>query len=463
MKRYLPLILTSLLLVSCTSNIENEKEVIDILMIGSSSSQVIERINSAINEIIKDEDYKINIMLANNPSYDYKLNSLMLSDDLPDLFVVKNRSKLVSLAEEDKIAKLDSYLENSKFATDILTKAEWLLTDIKGDTFAVPFNNKSEHRFAFAMNGKICDELEIDETKITNLEELHDVLLKVKEVYKDIPVVTSNYSSFGSLFLWDSLEEDSSNHGMASLSLDGSGEVKLITELDEFKYFASTMRRWNAEGLIISEPSFNNESRLELVNSKKAFGGFCSYSYLLSSPDNIFKENNTRYAFIGGWRLDNLDSNNTFALSKNCDKKDKALKALEQIYFNKDITKILLYGVEGVDYYKDEEGKLRQINNSSRYGTSAWCIPNNRTVLRDVEEKNDVYISPSYGFWFDYSSLKRENALCKSVMDKYYDAIISGQIDTDYGILRCHNDLINAGASKIIEEEQRQLNQFLSK
>ena len=464
MKKLFPLILTFFLLTSCESpSLDSKKEVIDIMMIGSASEDTLERINAKINEELVDYDFEVKISYTNNPSYDFKVSSLMLANSLPDLFVVKNRSILTTIIEEGVATNLSSYLDDLSFKTNISSSAEWSLVTYKEHPYAIPFNNKTEHRFAFAMNGEICEELGIDETKITNLEELYDVLLQVKEVYKDIPVVTSNYKSFGSIFLWESIEEDSSNHGMSALSLDGSTEIKLLTEVDEFKNFSALMRKWNKEGLIIEEPSFNKESRLELVNAKKAFGGFCSYSYLLSSPDNIYKDKNTKYAFIGDWRLDNLDSNNMFVLSSKSTKKEKALKALEEIYFNNEICKTLLYGIEGVDYTVDDKGELVQLANSSRYGTSAWCIPNNRRILRDLDEKENVYVLPSYGFWCDYSDFKKENVLCKSVMDKYFDAIVSGQIDTEAGISRCHEELIESGARRLLEEEQRQFDLFLSK
>ena len=67
-----------------------------------------------------------------------------------------------------------------------------------------------------------------------------------------------------------------------------------------------------------------------------------------------------------------------------------------------------------------------------------------------------------YGYKFDASSVETEQSTVKNVIAKYLTQLEYGTVDVDTVLPEFLKDLENAGMNKIIEENQRQLNEWLA-
>jgi putative aldouronate transport system substrate-binding protein len=70
--------------------------------------------------------------------------------------------------------------------------------------------------------------------------------------------------------------------------------------------------------------------------------------------------------------------------------------------------------------------------------------------------------SKALGFSFDSEPVKNEVAACNSVLEQYRRALESGILDVDKTLPEFLNKLENAGIQKIIEEKQKQLDEWAS-
>ena len=151
---------------------------------------------------------------------------------------------------------------------------------------------------------------------------------------------------------------------------------------------------------------------------------------------------------------------------------------LNLMYTDADFFNTLNWGIEGTHYVKTEDGHITfpegvDANSSGWYLNLGWVFGNqflsylwegNELDLWDrTKEYNDTAeMSPAAGFVFDTASVKNEYAACQAVKDEYLQSIETGSMDIDK--LDEMNDKFEAsGLQIIIDEKQRQLDEFLGK
>ena len=70
--------------------------------------------------------------------------------------------------------------------------------------------------------------------------------------------------------------------------------------------------------------------------------------------------------------------------------------------------------------------------------------------------------SQAFGFMFNSVPVETEIAQLNSVYEQYYKDVAFGVIDIDQGIADFNKALYDAGLQKVIDEKQRQLDEWLA-
>jgi putative aldouronate transport system substrate-binding protein len=70
---------------------------------------------------------------------------------------------------------------------------------------------------------------------------------------------------------------------------------------------------------------------------------------------------------------------------------------------------------------------------------------------------NSAVVSPLLGFSFDPEPVKSELAQCQAVMDEFKGGLFTGAVDPDVVLPQFLEKLEKAGAQKIVDEAQRQI------
>ena len=335
----------------------------------------------------------------------------------------------------------------------------------------------------FAYKKDIADEVGFNAENIQTLDDLETELLKVKEAYPDMwPVAVSageNIRNWG----WDPLGDDTVNLGVLVDPTDPT--VGNLYESDLYIDLANEMYSWMNEGLIQADAVNTTETATTLMTAGTAFG------YFTNLKPGYDEENSSSL----GYEIESVDiipalacTNNvsraTWTISSGCDNPEAAMKVLNELYTNPELSNLYMYGIEGTHYKVLEEGGASNgqdiitwadgldasTSNYAKSGT--WIMPNQfignvwEGSPADVwdqqrEFNNTAQKSVAFGFTYDSLAVTNEVTACTNVVSKYHKALLCGALDPATTIDQFNAELDAAGLDKIIEAKQTQLDAWL--
>lgn len=327
--------------------------------------------------------------------------------------------------------------------------------------------------YGMAMRADILKEMNIDPATIQTWDDVHDVLVKVKENYPDMyPVVpawagggqqkTFAFDNLGTGF-WDGL-------GILENAHDSSTTVVNMYETDSYREFVERMYQWNQEGLFMPDAATSNENNLcQTV-------GF-----------STFENNSPRKAgeLTTGWGHDAVIielvepfiasgvGGSSFFIPSVCEHPEKAMQLWNLMYTNKEIDNLLVNGVEGIHYEYVDDSHIKA-KDGSTYDSMAWAWPNGElaTVNEGIDPEEWSRVrdfdaaaakSPALGFRFDNTKVMNEITACNNVIAKYDVGLRWGELNPAETLPKFNEELKAAGLDTIIAEKQAQLDAFLAK
>ncbi len=161
------------------------------------------------------------------------------------------------------------------------------------------------------------------------------------------------------------------------------------------------------------------------------------------------------------------------AISQTSQNPVRALQFLELLYSDEEVFNLLCFGIEGEHYTKNADGKVHLLEDSGYVMPSGgWMFGNQFNqwlqdtqedgIWEETEEINENAVKSSiYGFSFDPTNVKTEIANCTAVYDEYYLPLLLGLHDDPEASYQEFLDKMEAaGASRIIAEKQRQLDEW---
>lgn len=133
---------------------------------------------------------------------------------------------------------------------------------------------------------------------------------------------------------------------------------------------------------------------------------------------------------------------------------------------------LMVFGIEGKHYKKAGDNRVELIPDAGYYPNKAWSFGNQFNAYLQPGQDDDVWektielnnsAKPSriLGFIFDQEPVKAEIAQTMSVVDEFTPALWTGSVSPDKYLQEFLEKLKVAGADKIIEEKQRQLDAWL--
>lgn len=429
----------------------------------------------AVSKITRDK-IGVEIELVRNGDGE-KLNLALNSGEQLDLVNDHTYSGGLSTLVSNGMARpLDDLV--AKYGQDmvkVLGKDNLILGKINGTLYSVPsLTQVSASGYGMAMRADMLKEMKIDPNTIKTWDDVHNVLLKVKEKYpKMYPVVPSwsgggqqktfAFDNLGTGF-WDGL-------GILENSHDSSTTVVNMYETTSYRDFVKRMYQWNREGLLMPDASTSNENKL--------FGDVGFSSFENNSPTKAtelkrdYGYDSVVIELVKPFMASGIGGS-SFFIPTASKYPEKAMQLWNLMYTDPEIDNILTNGVEGVHYkYTDDShSHVRPIANS-KYDVINWGWPNGElaTVGEGMDPKQwDWYRdfnknasrSPALGFSFDNSKVINEITACGNVIAKYDVGLRWGELNPDEALPKFNTELKAAGIDTIIAEKQAQLNAFLA-
>ena len=430
-----------------------EPETVRILTIGDTAPAALERVSGALSELTMERlGCRVQLQVIGAEAYDERIDDLLLESSFADIFVCRDRSTLNKLLDGNHIYRLDRYLqEYPEFRQTIPQEDAWAPVQVDGYTYGIPFGSAGTNRWGFLMREDVCTQLGIDASSITTLEQLHQVLLQVRDARPDLIPVAPDYGqveTFASSALLRS-------GGGCLIAADG---VSGLCALPEFMQRCEIMRQWYQEGLLLNDTLSGSESRADWIASGLAFGSFAQLGrytareleYTLGMPVECALLEDPFYSDDG--------SDMSFVVYAYTEEVDLCLQVLRLLYTDPEVLRLCIYGQEGVDYTLSSSGAaVPAAETEERY--VSWCWPLRSIAPAPMTRQDPEWYSAAEqgnGFFFDDSAVRSEAYQCREVLKKYYEVLCAGVIDPHNGIALMAEELQAANIEAVRTELARQ-------
>lgn len=167
-----------------------------------------------------------------------------------------------------------------------------------------------------------------------------------------------------------------------------------------------------------------------------------------------------------------------WGISSTSKNPEKAMEFLNLMYSNPEISNLLMNGIEGQEYQKVSDRIITYPDNVSadNIGYSRYFSvfgdfmdiyqwqPVTEDFYQDLKDfRDNITVSPLLGYTFDVSPVASEYAAVMRVLSEYLPPLECGMIADVEGAVKNMNVLLSdAGINQIIEENQRQLDLWLT-
>ena len=419
---------------------------------------------------------KVDLMPVTFGTYNQQIQLMLSGGEALDLFPM-GPSVAGTYIDSQYIVDLSGYLDQAPDAVAIIGEEDIRCCSVGEFIWGFPVMMERTHPSAFIMRNDLLQEANIQLSDIKTLEDLTGVFEKVQALYPDMVMYGGQYNM---------APPNISNHvdtlGDRFGVLDHYGTDPTIVnyyETEEYARMVALMRDWYNKGYISKDFATSNDSGESLMRAGNLFSFTCN-----AKPDSkqekdvmtgcdtaIFEFNDP---FLSTWGTATLG----YAVANNSENPARAVELYNWIVSTREANDLLNWGVEGLDWVEAEDGSATypegvDINSVGYHQDFGWAHPNQQNAHvwsgnnpevydRYQEVRNSAKVSVAYGFAFDDTAVINEIAALTAVRDQYAHTIGSGAVEPEEAIKEFNEALYAAGLQKVIDEKQRQLDEWLA-
>lgn len=453
-----------------------EIDTINMYTMGIGTTTDYKAVQDAINEISRKEiGVEVNWTILDIGQWFEQYNLLLSGSEPVDLMpnmggVFTGVSQGAFMELEDLYAEYGQDI--AKYYDEEFLKAGY----INGHLYGIAGQKDFAATKNITYRQDIVDELGIDVSQVKSLEDWTPVLEKVHEAYPDMYGFVSN--SGNTLNQFDSFDWDKLEDMLGVLMNYGEkAEVVNLYETEEYKSLLEIMREWYEAGYVAKDTATSTENYGDIIKAGKAF---CS---ITTGNPGIQNETalNTGYPIGTIPVTDAISSTGNvtavmWSIPYSSQEPEAAMKFLNLMYSNKEVSDLLNFGIEGTHYQVTEDGYNYldgQDGASCTYHPEmSWIWPNSYLggswvgAEKDLGEKMTEFNksarkSIAMGFTFDNTSVVNEVTACTNVLKQYAYGLEVGAVDIEKVLPEFQKALKDAGIEKIIAEKQKQLDEWL--
>lgn len=434
-----------------------------------------DKVMKKVNEITKKElNVELDMRLIADGDYQQKMGVIINSGEEFDICFT-NSTDYVNFANKGAFLDLNDHLDKElKDYSKELDKGFITGGSIDGKLYALPVNNALATTEYWTINKKMVDDNNIDVSKVKDLASLEPVMKEFTEKAKDKSVTPLGITQTSAYLPYDFIM--GSDVPLAVPFEGDTTKIVNVYETDKLQNDLKLMHKYYQNGYILKDAAtvttnpfkIENDNWLIVRNSSGEETTTQKSLSTLAGKELIVKPLGTAYKTTGFSRVA------MHAISAGSNKQEKALELLNYINTHKEIADLLVYGIEGEHYDRNEDGSITMTNTEDYY-QGAWALLNcylvsgTSPVTEDSKKSEQISRdfqknapdSPILGFAFDSTKFRTEIASIKSVMDQYVVSLNTGTVDPEKYIPELLEKLDKAGLPKVQEEAQKQYTEWL--
>lgn len=303
-----------------------------------------------------------------------------------DIFLITSYEMYRDLVDRDALMSLETNLNgSSKLLKSYIYPA--FLDAVKFDTgltYAIPNNHgMGEYKFLLT-NKELAEKYYFDPADLTGSIDNCKYFIETVARYEDDPDVSPLLSWVDPVGMkyWS---KDGSWSAIASIigndaSFDSAGSISNIFTMNEYKAHFKMMKQFEEDGLIAEDPENCEKFAVGVVSAdcletvEAMYGDeydISIYEYPRATQEELFT--------------------GAFAVSAATKSLSRAMEVITAINTQKEIRNLLQYGVEGVHYKLNDEGRVERIRDEK--GNSAYnmnILHTGNTYIAYPEEGMDL-------------------------------------------------------------------------
>lgn len=445
----------------------------------------LQLVQDAVNEITVPE-IGVEVEFLTVPIADMatKLGLLVSGGEQIDLVCAGLLTTPANLVADGLLQPITEYVQASELLNS-LSEGIIEACTINGEIYAYPGNVAPAADVRFFYDADLAEQYNITvPEKLDTDEAWEELFAQIKASGMEQYAITLGNGQAGEPnvnYTFDALGDDTyCAYGVVMDMLNGT-TVENLYATEEYAQKCELHRRWFEEGYCVPDSISNNYNTVDSMSQGMVFG-FISQGGVSMSDAYFSGTTGKNIASVPlGDRVIKASNVTKFCwgVSSSCERPDKAVEFLELIYANTDLANLLNYGIEGTHYVTTEGSSIISYPegvDSSTCGYGAFVASyGNSAEIYQRQPLTDEFVAtiPDYmyetstaskflGYTFDPSNVTTEVTAVTAVIQQYGYPLECGTVDPETTIPEFLEALEAAGMSKIVEENQAQLDAWLA-
>ncbi len=408
---------------------------------------------------------KVDVEVISWGDWDTRRNVIITSGEEFDIIFGNSGtfSKDITLGA---LADITSEVKGSKL-TELIPNDYWRAVTVDEKVYGVPTYKDSSMTNYFVWDKSILDKYEVkDFEKIGSFKDAEPILKKVADGEGRPSYPMEKRGAYQILDVYDGI-----GLGLAPVGVRyDDKEAKVVNALKQ----ADVMEELKAVRKMYEEGVINSDAFTVTENTPA--GMICQVAQgWPMAAETVWGPQRGCEAVVSRFSPTMLTNDSVLgsinSVSVNSKNKDKAIALLELINTDSKLRDLFYYGEEGVDFeYKD--GKINRLKEDWKMagytqGTFFAVTPLvgvEKNQWDEVKELNaNAEPSVLLGFQLDITPIEAEIANVNQLWETYSPELLTGAKDPETAVEELSVQLDAAGLQTIIEECQKQVNEFLKK
>ena len=458
-----------------TSGVPADTYEIQWYFVNGNAQKDVLAVEEEANKYLKD---KINATLKLNcldwGTYSNKVSTMMASGSPMD--IVLTSSSILSYSQN--VAK-GNYLDITDLFAKYAPETSEMLKNVidaakvNGKLYGIPANKDTAHRYGFVYNKEIAEKHNLDMQSVTSFSDLEPILSVIREKEPEL----IGYGIGGSRTPYDLIDFDFiAGYDQVGAFYSDKQDDKVVNQFEtpEFEESVRLSRKFYDEGFI-----YKDAATAKNFDQLQKQGQIFTYMDKLQPTKlNEINAASANIVYDAVYVSEIIRSNDDVkgsmvAIPRTSKNPERVMRFIELFNTDPFLNNLVNFGIEGKHYTKIDEKTISPIKDSGYdqvgmqwiFGNTFinYFLPNMPADRNEkLKEYNENAIPmKSLGFCFDNESVKVEVSACANVTKEFLQNLTSGAVDVDTSLPQFLQKLQQAGADKIIQEEQLQYDTWL--
>ena len=312
----------------------------------------------------------------------------------------------------------------------------------------------------------MVDEYSLDISTMTTLDSMTETFVKLKADKNDYPCYVKNDGLYYIFDVYDTIGAGTQILGVRYDDKDA--KVCYVLEQPDIYEQLQIIYDWRQKGIINPDAATLTEGRI--YNMWRVAQGWESAGKTAWGPQ-MGKEVVVQQ--LGETILSNETVRGSLNMvSTNSKYPEKCLQLLDLVNCDTKLRDLFYYGEEGVNFEYTEDGKVHKINNDwalagytqGTFFTVTTLDTDEVNQWDEVRDLNEAAVaSVMLGFTFDTTPVSDQLANCREIWLRYKSEVLTGVQDPAVVVPQIKEELMNAGWQEVVDEAQRQVDEFMGK